>query len=471
MAGFVVWFTGLSGSGKSTLGRLLSQELSARQLHVEVLDGDLVREHLSKGLGFSREDRDTNVRRIGFVAKLLAGTGACVITAAISPYRSVRDEQRAAIGRFVEVYCKCSIDELAERDPKGLYKKALRGELPHFTGVSDPYEAPEAPEIVLDTGASSIADCLAQLLSKLEELGLLSRGSSGAGVGPAWGGQLVAPPPSSSPSRNAGAQRAELRVQGTAARLARLAAFGVLSPIIGPLGEKDAHKVEKEGRLESALAWPVPFVIPCETEPTAGSRLLLVTGDEEPLELVVRGTWRDESGRGFVQGELTATPPGALRALRERLHTQGFGRAAGFLVRRPLDAADELLLSIGLEARGKIALYIGGGEQAAHASVKALIAARGLHDVALVADVPPLPVLSPERDPLFVAVLLTNLGPTGALLDAPHGEAAIEPRSALERWLPSEIPIEIVAAGPVVRAPDGALVTRRMSPRPPLSAG
>ncbi|HSN96783.1 MAG TPA: adenylyl-sulfate kinase, partial [Candidatus Nanopelagicales bacterium] len=138
MPGFVVWFTGLSGAGKSTLSALLAAELSARGVHVEVLDGDEVRTHLSKGLGFSREDRDTNVRRIGFVAKLLARAGACAITAAISPYRAIRDEQRAQIPRFVEVYCACTLDALAARDPKGLYKKALAGEIKQFTGIDDP---------------------------------------------------------------------------------------------------------------------------------------------------------------------------------------------------------------------------------------------------------------------------------------------------------------------------------------------
>src|SRR4051812_22800344 len=146
MSGFVVWFTGLSGAGKSTLAAMLSAELRRRGVHVEVLDGDEVRTHLSKGLGFSREDRDTNVRRIGYVAKLIARSGACAMTAAISPYRAIRAEQRAHNQHFVEVYCRCSIPALAERDPKGLYRKALAGEIKNFTGVDDPYEEPESPE-------------------------------------------------------------------------------------------------------------------------------------------------------------------------------------------------------------------------------------------------------------------------------------------------------------------------------------
>jgi adenylyl-sulfate kinase len=171
--GFVVWFTGVSGSGKSTLAGLLSAEVRARGVHVEVLDGDEVRTHLSKGLGFSKEDRDTNVRRIGYVAKLLARAGACAMTAAISPYRAVRDEQRAQIGRFVEVYCRCDLTTLAARDPKGLYKRALAGEIDNFTGVDDPYEAPEHPEVIVDTAAETKDESLRKIVAKLEEMGLI----------------------------------------------------------------------------------------------------------------------------------------------------------------------------------------------------------------------------------------------------------------------------------------------------------
>jgi adenylyl-sulfate kinase len=171
--GFVVWFTGVSGAGKSTLAGLLSAEVRQRGVHVEVLDGDEVRTHLSKGLGFSREDRDTNVRRIGYVAKLLARSGACAMTAAISPYRAIRDEQRAQISRFVEVYCRCDLATLAARDPKGLYKRALAGEIENFTGIGDPYEAPEHPEVIVDTATETKDESLRKIVTKLEEMGLL----------------------------------------------------------------------------------------------------------------------------------------------------------------------------------------------------------------------------------------------------------------------------------------------------------
>ena len=169
--GFVVWLTGLSGAGKSTLAGMLASELPRRGVHVESLDGDVVRTHLSKGLGFSREDRDTNIRRIGFVAGLVARCGACAITSAISPYRDLRDEQRRAIGRFCEVYCECPLDVLTARDPKGLYARALAGEIKGFTGVDDPYEPPLSPDVVVHTDRESPRESLAKILTKLEELG------------------------------------------------------------------------------------------------------------------------------------------------------------------------------------------------------------------------------------------------------------------------------------------------------------
>ncbi|HXF51960.1 MAG TPA: adenylyl-sulfate kinase [Dehalococcoidia bacterium] len=169
--GFVVWFTGLSGAGKTTLAHRLEAALRERGHKVEVLDGDVVRTHLSKGLGFSKEDRDTNILRIGFVAHLLARNGVAVITAAISPYRETRDKNRELIGDFVEVYVKCPIEVLAQRDVKGLYKKALAGEIPNFTGISDPYEEPLNPEVVIETDRQTVDESLQIILTKLEELG------------------------------------------------------------------------------------------------------------------------------------------------------------------------------------------------------------------------------------------------------------------------------------------------------------
>ena len=168
MKGFTLWFTGLSGSGKSTLSTRVEEILLERGMRVEILDGDVVRTNLSKGLGFSKEDRDTNIKRIGFVCHLLTRNDVVAISAAISPYRDIRDYNRKLIGRFVEVYCKCPIPVLAERDVKGLYKKALKGELANFTGVSDPYEEPLNPEILIETDKEKEDERVAKILRTLE---------------------------------------------------------------------------------------------------------------------------------------------------------------------------------------------------------------------------------------------------------------------------------------------------------------
>ena len=174
--GFTLWFTGLSGSGKSTISHLLIAELRRRGSKIEVLDGDIVRENLSKGLGFSKEDRDTNIRRIAFVADLLSRNGVPVITAAISPYKAIRDEAREMMaGRMIEIYAEAPLEVCEERDPKGHYKKARAGELKEFTGIDDPYEAPENPEIVVKTGEQSPQESADQIIAWLEDNGWLNK--------------------------------------------------------------------------------------------------------------------------------------------------------------------------------------------------------------------------------------------------------------------------------------------------------
>jgi adenylylsulfate kinase len=172
--GYTLWFTGLSGAGKTTISQKVAGELTARGSKLEILDGDVVRENLSKGLGFSKEDRDTNIRRITFVADLLSRNGVPVITAAISPYRELRDEAREMMGeRFIEIYVKASVEVCAERDPKGLYEKAFAGEIKEFTGVSDPYEPPLAPEVTLDTEEESPEESAGKIIAHLEQRGLI----------------------------------------------------------------------------------------------------------------------------------------------------------------------------------------------------------------------------------------------------------------------------------------------------------
>jgi adenylyl-sulfate kinase len=170
--GCAVWFTGLSSAGKTTAARLLEGRLRAMGARVEVLDGDVVRTRLSKGLGFGKEDRDENIRRIGFVCELLARHGVIVIVSAISPYRDVRDEVRAQIPQFIEVFMDCPLDVLIARDVKGLYKKALAGEIAHFTGVSDPYEPPPAPEVTIRSDRETVEEGVGKVWKALVALGV-----------------------------------------------------------------------------------------------------------------------------------------------------------------------------------------------------------------------------------------------------------------------------------------------------------
>jgi len=171
--GFTLWFTGLSGAGKSTISEIIVQRLKDAGRKVELLDGDVVRTHLSKGLGFSREDRDINIRRIGWVCQVLSRNGVVAIAAAISPYRAVRDEVRATIPNFVEVFVDCPLDVVAARDVKGLYKQALAGEIPQFTGVSDPYEPPLNPEVRVDSSSQTPEQSADLIWATLENLGLV----------------------------------------------------------------------------------------------------------------------------------------------------------------------------------------------------------------------------------------------------------------------------------------------------------
>jgi adenylylsulfate kinase len=169
--GVTLWFTGLSGAGKTTITRAVEQALRQQDYGVEILDGDIIRENLTKGLGFSREDRDENIRRIAFVASLLTRNDVIVLVSAISPYRVTREDARQKIGSFVEVYVNAPLSVCEERDVKGLYKKARTGEIANFTGVSDPYEAPENPEVECRTDLESLEESVSKILNYLEVTG------------------------------------------------------------------------------------------------------------------------------------------------------------------------------------------------------------------------------------------------------------------------------------------------------------
>ncbi|MBN1550191.1 adenylyl-sulfate kinase [bacterium] len=171
--GYTVWFTGLSGSGKSTLANRLAEIIRSRGQVVEVIDGDVIRRSLSKGLGFSKEGRDENIKRVGHVCSYLTATERVAIAACISPYKAIRNANRDLIGDFVEVYCKCSLDECAKRDPKGMYAKAFAGEIKGFTGVDDPYEEPENPEVIVDTDSEDINTSINKIVKVLERMDFL----------------------------------------------------------------------------------------------------------------------------------------------------------------------------------------------------------------------------------------------------------------------------------------------------------
>jgi len=377
--GFVVWFTGLSGAGKSTIANALKAELELRGRHVELLDGDEVRTHLSKGLGFSKEDRDTNIRRIGYVARLVARSGGVAITAAISPYREVRDEIRAETPGFVEVFARCPLDTLVERDVKGLYKKAIAGEIANFTGVSDPYEEPLHPEVVCDTSRETLRQSLSKVLDALERLGHLDR-----------------PVRESLPEgEELDALRAEARTlprlevgQRELSDLFMLAS-GALSPLDSFMGPADYKSVINDGRLANGHPFTIPILLRAEHAPKA-ERIGLYIGDhpvgifdvgsvfETSPEVEARnvyGTDDDahpgvhvlkDSGRCALGGKVTALArpssgfpeydltPLQVRALKAE---RGWKTMVGFQTRNPVHRAHEYLQKVALESVDGLLLH------------------------------------------------------------------------------------------------------------------
>jgi sulfate adenylyltransferase/3'-phosphoadenosine 5'-phosphosulfate synthase len=369
--GFVVWFTGLSGAGKSTIANALQAELTRRGRHSELLDGDEVRTHLSKGLGFSKEDRDTNIRRIGYVARVIARSGGIAITAAISPYRDVRDEIRGQTPNFVEVFVRCPLDTLVERDVKGLYRKAIAGEIANFTGVSDPYEEPLHAEVVCDTSIETLEQSVAKVVDKLERLAHLPR-------------QVAERLPS---GKELDALRAEARGlprlqvgQRELSDLFMLAA-GALAPVDAFMGREDYLSVLEAGRLANGEPFTIPIVLRAEAVPTAGRVGLFI--DDRPVGILdvadayatdhareavaVYATEDDahpgvralnDSGRWALSGDVIALArpssgfpefdltPAEVRAVKAQ---RGWKTMVGFQTRNPVHRAHEYLQKVALE--------------------------------------------------------------------------------------------------------------------------
>ena len=334
--GFTIWFTGLSGAGKSTISEEFVKKLKARgEDKIEVLDGDVVRTHLSKGLGFSKEDRDTNILRIGFVCEMLSRNGAIAIGAAISPYREIRDRVRSQIKNFVEVFVSAPLETLVERDVKGLYKKAIAGEIKNFTGVSDPYEPPLAPEVVLETDKETVEISVNKLLRAIEFLGLISPGKvklpereeerviaqlqksgklhnvrdtldlgeanpeEARLKGEAHPDQIIAPHGGvlvnrflPEAERNEIIDRIEkypsITLNARQWSDIELIAHGAYSPLTGFIGEEDYESIITNGRLSSGVAWTIP--------------ILLLVEDDEAERLKIRDDviLRDNDGKNIA---------------------------------------------------------------------------------------------------------------------------------------------------------------------------
>ena len=448
--GFVVWFTGLSGAGKSTIANALRSELTRRGRHSELLDGDEVRTHLSKGLGFSKDDRDTNIRRIGYVARLVARSGGVAITAAISPYREVRDEVRRQTPGFVEVFVRAPLDTLVERDTKGLYRKAIAGEIANFTGVSDPYEEPLHPEVVCDTSKESVAESVAKVVDRLERLGHLPRQAR--------------------ERLPAGEELNELRLlarnlphlqvgQRELADVFMLAA-GALTPVDAFVGREDYESIVARGRLANGAPFTIPIVLRTEDAPTAG-RLGLFIGDrpvaildvaeayeaDRPAEaLAVYGT-EDEahpgvrvlkgSGRWAVAGEVVAlarpssgfpefdlTP----RQVREVKAQRGWKTMVGFQTRNPVHRAHEYLQKVALESIDGLLLHPLVGETKSDdipAAVRMrcyeeLLAGYFPSDRVLLATNPAWMRYAGPKEAVFHAIVRRNYGCTHFIVGRDH---------------------------------------------------
>lgn len=484
MSGFVVWLTGLSGAGKSTITQRLIEELARRGRGVEVLDGDEVRTNLSKGLGFSKEDRDTNIRRIGYVARLLARNGAAVVTAAISPYRDVRDEVRAQTPNFVEVYVRCSIDELVRRDVKGLYKKALAGEIPNFTGVSDPYEEPLRPEIVVDTERETLDESVAKVVSYLERAGF---------VHPAVYDRLLLGDELTGALQTA-AGLPRLEVSSREAADVYMLGSGALAPLRGFIGSADYRSVVEHGRLAPGHPFTIPIVLRIDDEQRHVLRLadrVALWFEGAPIAIVdveeifetdpqreaagVYGTTDEahpgvrlllESGRWALAGNVTALgrpqsrwsqydlTPAEARAEKAR---RGWRTMVGFQTRNPVHRAHEYLQKVALESVDGLLLHPLVGETKSDdvpAEVRmrcyeALLEGYYPRERTLLATNPAWMRYAGPREAVFHALVRRNYGCTHFIVGRDHAGVGnyydtYAAHRIFEQFTPQELGIEIL---------------------------
>ena len=477
--GFVVWFTGLSGAGKSTIANALKAELEARGRHVELLDGDEVRTHLSKGLGFSKEDRDTNIRRIGYVARLVARSGGIAITAAISPYREVRDEIRAQTPGFVEVFARAPLDTLVERDVKGLYKKAMAGEIANFTGVSDPYEEPLHAEVVCDTSRESLDQSLAKVIDMLERLGHLEREV----------GEVLPE------GEELNALRAEARTlprlevgQRELSDLFMLASGG-LSPLDSFMGELDYSAVIETGRLAGGQPFTIPIVLRADSALRA-ERIGLFIGDQPVGILDVTSAFQtspeaeangvygtsdlahpgvrvlQDSGRWALAGKVTALArptsglpeydltPVQVRAVRA---ARGWKTMVGFQTRNPVHRAHEYLQKVALELVDGLLLHPLVGETKSDdipASVRMSCyeeLLRGYYpaDRVLLATNPAWMRYAGPKEAVFHAIVRRNYGCTHFIVGRDHAGVGsyydtYAAHRIFDQYAPGELGIEVL---------------------------
>jgi 3'-phosphoadenosine 5'-phosphosulfate synthase len=477
--GFVVWFTGLSGAGKSTIANALKAELELRGRHVELLDGDEVRTHLSKGLGFSKEDRDTNIRRIGYVARLVARSGGVAITAAISPYREVRDEIRAQTPGFVEVFARAPLDTLVERDVKGLYKKAIAGEIANFTGVSDPYEEPLHAEVVCDTSRESLDQSLSKVIAALERLGHLDR-------------PVAERLPDGDELNALRAQARTLpRLQVGQRELSDLfmLASGGLSPLATFMGELDYNSVIETGRLAGGQPFTIPIALRAESAPSA-ERIALFIGDQPAGILDVTSAFKtspdaeangvygttdlahpgvrvlQDSGRWALAGKVTALArptsgfpeydltPVQVRAVKAG---RGWKTMVGFQTRNPVHRAHEYLQKVALEIVDGLLLHPLVGETKSDdipASVRIscyeeLLRGYFPPDRALLATNPAWMRYAGPKEAVFHAIVRRNYGCTHFIVGRDHAGVGsyydtYAAHRIFDQYVPGELGIEIL---------------------------